>query len=140
MDNKQDRQFYWEVKDFMSGKHTPSTPKIPKVNVVDSVKNILEHNKVYKQSSFNPNINTPNVIRQAINAMESAKKAGNPNSPAFTKNVDRNAFAMLKEATAFDKPSVDISFLIAACLATASKPFNPSPSSPSLVLVAVCGL
>ena len=58
MDNKQDRQFYWEVKNFMSKNNVPAAPKPQKPDVMSSVKNVLEQNNIYKQSSFNSNINS----------------------------------------------------------------------------------
>jgi hypothetical protein len=97
MDNKQDRQFYWEVKDFLQQKPQTHTPKIKQPDVVSIVKNVLEQNKVYKQSSFNPNINSVNTIRQAIGAMESAKMKGTPDCVAFTKNIPQNPFGVIKE-------------------------------------------
>jgi len=103
MDNKENKQFYWEVKDFMNQKQAPAPASRPSTpSVVDSVKNILEQNNLYRQSSFNSNINSVSTIRQAISAMESAKRAGTPESPAFAKNVHNNGFQMVKEATAFD--------------------------------------
>ena len=45
MDNKKDRHFYWEVKDFMGRSNVPPTPAPQKPNVMSSVKNILEQNK-----------------------------------------------------------------------------------------------
>jgi hypothetical protein len=98
MDNKQDRKFYWEVKDFMGKKHAPqAAPTSQNPNLVNSVKNVLEQNKVYKQSSFNSNINSANTIRQAITAMEAGKARGTPESVAYTKNIASNPFGVLKE-------------------------------------------
>ena len=107
MDNKKDRQFYWEVKDFMGRSNVPPTPAPQKPNVMSSVKNILEQNKLYKQSSFNPNINSANTIRQAISAMETIKSNGTPNTKAFTKNIASNPFKVIKEGV-FDDINAEI--------------------------------
>ena len=56
MDNKQDRNFYWQVKDFMGKPRTSDVPVKKPDDMVSSIKNILEQNKLYKPSSFNPNI------------------------------------------------------------------------------------
>ena len=107
MDNKQDRQFYWEVKNFMSKNNVPAAPKPQKPDVMSSVKNVLEQNNIYKQSSFNPNINSPNIIRQAISSMETIRANGTPNCKAFTKNIASNPFKVIKEAI-FDDVNADI--------------------------------
>jgi hypothetical protein len=107
MDNKQDRQFYWEVKDFMGRNNVLATPAPQKPNVVSSVKNILEQNKLYKQSSFSPNINSANTIRQAISSMENIRANGTPNTKAFTKNIASNPFKVIKEGV-FDDVNAEI--------------------------------
>jgi hypothetical protein len=107
MDNKQDRQFYWEVKNFMSKNNVPAAPKPQKPDVISSVKNVLEQNNIYKQSSFNPNINSPNIIRQAISSMETIRANGTPNCKAFTKNIESNPFKVIKEGV-FDEVNADI--------------------------------
>lgn len=107
MDNKQDRQFYWEVKDFMSKSNVPVTPKAQKPNMLSSVKSVLEQNNIYRPSSFNANINSPNIIRQAISSMESIKANGTPNCKAFTKNIASNPFKVIKEGV-FDEVNADI--------------------------------
>lgn len=107
MDNKKDRQFYWEVKDFMSKSNVPAAPKAQKPDVMSSVKNVLEQNNIYRQSSFNANINSANTIRQAISSMESIKANGTPNCKAFTKNIASNPFKVIKEGI-FDEVNADI--------------------------------
>jgi hypothetical protein len=107
MDNKKDRQFYWEVKDFMGRSNVPATPAPQKPSVMSSVKNILEQNKLYKQSSFSPNINSANTIRQAISAMETIRANGTPSTKAFTKNIASNPFKVIKEGI-FDDVNAEI--------------------------------
>jgi hypothetical protein len=94
MDNKQDRQFYWEVKQFM-GK-TPNLASQENQNspsLVENIRNVLNKNELYRPSSFNPSINSPNTINQAIGAMEQSKKLGASNSAEHSNNIYGNAFA-----------------------------------------------
>ena len=97
MDNKQDRNFYWEVKDFMGKPHEINKPVKTPDNMVSSIKNILEQNKLYKPSSFNPNINSASTIRQAINAIERNNQNGTPENIQHTKNITSNPFGLIRE-------------------------------------------
>ena len=97
MDKKQDRQFYWEVKDFMSSKKKINENVNKPSRVVDSVKTILEHNKPYKQSTNGSNSNTVNGIRQALDQIQNNEKRFKPECKAFTKNMDTNPFRSLNE-------------------------------------------
>lgn len=97
MDKKQDRQFYWEVKDFMSSKKKINENVNKPSRVVDSVKTILEQNKPYKQSTHSANSNTVNGIRQALDQIQNNEKRFKPECKAFTKNMDTNPFRSLNE-------------------------------------------
>jgi hypothetical protein len=97
MDKKQDRQFYWEVKDFMSSKKKINENVNKPSRVVDSVKTILEQNKPYKQSTNGSNSNTVNTIRQALDQIQNNEKRFKPECKAFTKNMDTNPFRSLNE-------------------------------------------
>lgn len=103
MDNKQNRQFYWEVKDFMGKPHSPTAPASKPSDILSSAKNILEQKKTYKQSDYNPNITSLNNISQAIVSGQNANSKGTPNTPAHGKNIDGNAFRSLQETTASDR-------------------------------------
>lgn len=97
MDNKQDRNFYWEVKDFMGKPRTSDVPAQKPNDMVSSIKNILEQNKLYKPSSFNPNINSEPAIRQAISAIEQNNQKGTPENIQHTKNIASNPFGVIRE-------------------------------------------
>lgn len=96
MDNKQDKQFYWEVKQFLSNNQTPA-PKPKSIGLNDISKMILESNNPYRTSSLHQDINSHDVIGQVMNYLgkENNKKA--LNSAAHKKITHTNAFAMLKE-------------------------------------------
>ena len=97
MDNKQDRNFYWEVKDFMGKPQEIHKPVKTPNDMVSSIKNILEQNKLYKPSSFNSNINSASTIRQAINAIERNNQRGTPENIQHTKNITSNPFGVIRE-------------------------------------------
>ena len=94
MDNKQDRQFYWEVKQFMGNSPNP-VPQEKKTSpsLVENIKNVLNKNELYRPTSFNPSINSPNTINNAIGAMEQSKNLGASHNAAHGSNVYGNAFA-----------------------------------------------
>jgi hypothetical protein len=97
MDKKSDRQFYWEVKDFMTSKK-PINEQVKKPSrLVDSAKTILEENKPYKQQIHGSNSNTVNGIRQALDLIQNNEKRFKPECKAFTKNMDTNPFRSLNE-------------------------------------------
>ena len=97
MDNKQDRQFYWEVKDFMNKnpQNAPSSNSKPKV--VDSVRQILEQNKIYQQSSFDAKSDAVNITNNIISFSKNAEKGYDNSSAAYTKNKDTHPFNTLNE-------------------------------------------
>lgn len=102
MDNKQNRQFYWEVKDFMGKNPNVNVNNTPKSTIKDVAKTILEQEKIYKQNNFDPKSNTVNTVSQTINVVSNIEKGYNPNSVAYTKNQNINGFGLIKEATVAD--------------------------------------
>lgn len=99
MDNKQNRQFYWEVKNLMSKgfKKEPKNTSSHKSSLVDSVKNILEQKEPFKQKPIGTDINTIKGVGQVILSMQNKEKSYNPKSAAFTKNIDSNPFREINE-------------------------------------------
>jgi hypothetical protein len=103
MDNKQDRQFYWEVKDFMNKNPEIATPSNQKSKVVDSVKQILEQNKLYKQSGFDAKSSAVNNVNSQLSAISKSENGYANNSPAYSKNNISNPFQLneRREAVGF---------------------------------------
>jgi hypothetical protein len=97
MDNNKDRQFYWEVKDFMSKKHELVQNNKPQ-SLKDAVKSIVEQNKIYQQSSFNMESGAVDAAKKAINHVQSVDNGFKPSSVGYTKNQDRSSFQKLDEA------------------------------------------
>jgi len=97
MDNKQDRQFFNKVKDFLGQNHSVSPKQIPSNSVNASIKNILEQNKVYRPINFNPVLNSQNLIDVTLKSMQSIQTKGSPTNPGNSKNITGNAFTTIKE-------------------------------------------
>ena len=53
MDNKNNRLFYWNVKDFL-GKQ-PETPAKKTSSLKNSIENVLSENKIYRENNFSSN-------------------------------------------------------------------------------------
>lgn len=92
MDNNKDRQFYWEVKDFMNRNPENAKSSTQKPKVVDSVKQILEQNKLYKQSNFDAKSTSVNSVNSQLSAISKNEKGYLKNSPAYTSNNTSNPF------------------------------------------------
>jgi len=96
MDNKKDRKFYWEVKDFMFNQTAPNSKKAAP-DMKDTVKSILEQNQAFKQKINGANNTTIQSIGQAISLFESKQKSYSSKAE-HAKNVDTNPFRQLNEA------------------------------------------
>jgi hypothetical protein len=97
MDNRKDRQFYWEVKDFFNKK--PDVNVKPKTEpLVNAVKNILETSKPKPAPKVSYNANMTSAVEKAINTSQQIRKAGTPEIAAFTKNIAGNPFRSLTES------------------------------------------
>lgn len=98
MDNKENRQFYWEVKQFVNGNHTPKAPEVKKPSVKDAISGVLSENEVYRQNTFTKNTGTNDVVRSYLNVLGTQEKKNDPGTIMFTKNSTFNPFNILNEA------------------------------------------
>lgn len=96
MDNNKDRQFYWEVKDFMNKKANPQPSNPSKPKITDAVKNVLEQNNPYIQKSFNNKSEYIPHVQKTISIVSETEKGYEQNCKALTKNKDVNAFQTTK--------------------------------------------
>jgi hypothetical protein len=104
MDNKENRQFYWEVKQFVNGNHTPKASEVKKPSVKDAISGVLSENDVYKQNNFVKNTRTNDVVRSYLNVLGTQEKKNTPETIMFTKNSTLNPFNILNEAEARTLP------------------------------------
>jgi len=108
MDNKQNREFYWEVKDFLGKKPqlNESVNKKPD-SLKDSIKKMLVQGNVLHQPIL-PNkqiVNellslSENTIRNVSNFIEDSEvevNKGRTDSKAFTSNITENLFSLQKK-------------------------------------------
>jgi hypothetical protein len=101
MDNKQNRQFYWEVKQFLSNNNTPAAPEVKKTSVKDAIKGVLSENNQYQQTAFIKETGTNDVVRSYLTALGNIEKKNNPNCVAYTKNAVSNPFNLAEDADLF---------------------------------------
>jgi hypothetical protein len=92
MDNIKDRQFYWEVKQFFTGKHENSVPAQPKPSLKDAVSGVLKENNPYKQTNFSNNQTSVNIAQKALQNLSGMDAANKPSCVAYTKNAIKNPF------------------------------------------------
>jgi hypothetical protein len=97
MDNKQDRNFYWNIKEFMSKPHNTVSPQTNTNSIKESINGVLNQNAMYKTTNFQSNITSANHISQAISAVERNNKKGTPDNIGNTKNITSNPFGMVNE-------------------------------------------
>ena len=97
MDNKQDRNFYWNIKDFMSKPHNPVSPQTNTNSIKESINGVLNQNAAYKTTNFQSNITSARHISQAISAVERNNQKGTPDNIGNTKNITSNPFGVVNE-------------------------------------------
>jgi len=92
MDNKNNRAFYWEVKDFLNKKSETFEPK--KNSLKDSINGILNEKNTIRQNSFNPNTNTTKDVSKYLHTLMGEENKALPSSIAHAKNSLVNPFAL----------------------------------------------
>jgi hypothetical protein len=95
MDNKNNRSFYWEVKDFLNKKPETFVPK--KHSLKESISGILNENKMFRQSSFNEETHLTEDVSRYLRALTGEEKKYAPKNISYAKNSLANPF-QLKEA------------------------------------------
>jgi hypothetical protein len=106
MDNKQDRQFYWEVKDFMQRNPTPKPSNKPSLK--DSIKSVLHENKPYKVSNFSFQSNIIQPSNQLIGVHSKIEKGNAPSCVAYTRNGSSNPFNLSEAVITPKTPSTSL--------------------------------
>jgi|688.fasta_scaffold284139_1 hypothetical protein len=123
MDNKQDRQFYWEVKNFLNKNSEPMAPKPSQGNLNSAAKTIMEQNNQYKQSTFKPNIDNDTSINNLVNYIAATHKKAEPSSIAHQKTAHINPFGMISESI-FGQAASAAKKLSSAAMASANPSLN----------------
>lgn len=123
MDNKNDRKFYWEVKDFMTSRntHNPIPIYTPKPSIADQAKIILEKKQNLPSKPLEVNNTIMNAACQVIGRHQKQESGYDPKSRAFSKNSDVNSFRGMNEGYWEDfKSGLDALF-------TNKKTYEPTP-------------
>lgn len=123
MDNKNDRKFYWEVKDFMTSRntHNPIPTYTPKPSIANQAKIILEKKQNLPSKPLEVNNTIMNATCQVIGKHQKQEAGYDPKSQAFSKNSDVNSFRGMNEGYWEDfKSGLDALF-------TNRKTYEPTP-------------
>jgi hypothetical protein len=92
MDNKQHRQFYWEVKDFLTKKHNNDASIEKSPTLKDVSKNILEQNNIFKQKKSQATENTISNTKNVLSSLEKQRRGYDVSCVAYTRNNIANPF------------------------------------------------
>jgi hypothetical protein len=92
MDNKDNRSFYWEVKDFLNKK--PQTFEQKKSSLKDSIVGILNENNLLRNSSFSDDTHMTQDVSKYLRALSGEEKKYDPGHPSYAKNSTVNPFTL----------------------------------------------
>ena len=102
MDNKQNRQFYWEVKQFLNTSPVPFVPKA--ASLKDSIGSVLKENSPYKQNNFIKDSGSVNVAKTTLGNHRKVELANLPSCAAYTKNGNTNPFNITEGLLEYRQP------------------------------------
>jgi hypothetical protein len=97
MDNKQDRQFYWEVKQFLNNGGPKETVSKAKPSIKDAISSVVNENKVFKQNNFSNETSLQKVVPSYLYGLIKAEKGFQPSCKAYTSNNTVNPFNITEE-------------------------------------------
>lgn len=103
MDNKQDRQLYWEVKQFFQGTPNMVPPPVKPSSLRDVAASIMNENKPFSQAKPPSHSNVFDATGSMLNAMKSLEAKNNPGHIAYTKNGSTNPFNLNEAQTRQNK-------------------------------------
>jgi hypothetical protein len=92
MDNKQHRQLYWEVKDFLTKKQDTYVPVKKPSTLKDVSKNILEQNNIFIQKTPQATKDTINNTKNVLASLEKQRRGYDVSCVAYTRNNIANPF------------------------------------------------
>ena len=95
MDNKNNRSFYWEVKDFLNKKPESFEPK--KHSLKESISGILNKNKIFRQSSYIEETHATQDVSKYLRAWTGEEKKYTPKNVSYAKNSLANPFQLINE-------------------------------------------
>lgn len=106
MDNKQDRQLYWEVKQFLHGTPNTAPPPVKTSSLRDVAASVMNENKPFSQAKPPSHSNVFDATGSMLNAMKSLEAKNNPGHIAYTKNGSTNPFNLNEAVSVKDKNDI----------------------------------
>jgi hypothetical protein len=103
MDIKQDRQLYWEVKQFLHGTPNTAPPPVKTASLRDVASSVMNENKPFSQAKPSSHSNVFDATGSMLNAMKSLEAKNNPGHIAYTKNGSTNPFTLNEAQTRQNK-------------------------------------
>ena len=128
MDNKNNRLFYWEVKDFLTKKTELFESK--KDSLKDSINQILNENKTFRQSSFVNNPKVTDAVKSQIELISVDEKKYISESTKTKTNSLSNPFNLVEAPVslpAAPAPGLKTSFKVSSP-GLASSVFSSEPT------------
>lgn len=96
MDNKQDRQLYWEVKDFLTRKNQNNVPAVKTDTLKEAIqKTISQNSYLYEEKTSNKKTlsnDLVNSVNSLLSMNENAIKKATPDSIGLSPNITTNLF------------------------------------------------
>ena len=104
MDNNNNKQFFWQVKDFLGKNHQPKTSPKPS-SLVTTVKDVMSFNKnttgpnIYeaRDGIINGSRNVKQAVSNVLNVHDQKMQVEKPSCKAYTNNVTSNLFNLFKK-------------------------------------------
>lgn len=103
MDNNNNKQFFWEVKDFLGKNHHPKpSPKQPDIlstiNEVVNFKTNKQSPNLYevKDSILNSSSSTKKAVNRVLNSYKQKLNLEQNNCKAYSNNITTNMFNLFK--------------------------------------------
>jgi hypothetical protein len=93
MDNKNNRLFYWNVKDFLN--KSPDQFEVKKESLKESINNVLSSNKIFRQSNFSTDMSSVDVTSKQIELISEDQKKYVSKKTNDTVNSLSNPFSFI---------------------------------------------
>jgi hypothetical protein len=106
MDNKQDRQLYWEVKQFLHGTPNTAPPPVKTASLRDVAASVMNENKPFSQAKPQSHSNVFDATGSMLDAMKSLEAKNNPGHIAYTKNGSTNPFTLNEAQSKKDRDTI----------------------------------
>ena len=96
MDNKQDRQFYWQVKDFLGKKHEPQAAKPPSnlKSTIRQITGMASHVPVPINEIVNSSASVKNQVMNVLSSYQNSVNKQKPITDKSSNHITTNIFRL----------------------------------------------